>query len=76
VPKTKKTAGELEAMVLELVPKERRCEEVQGVTVARDTRGVGWTVSHYRLGNAGEFPFKEALEKVLPRLQREFDLQN
>ena len=76
MPKMKKTADELEAMVLELVRKERRCEEVQGVTVARDPRGVGWIVTQYRLGNAGEFPFQEALEKVLPRLQREFDLQN
>ena len=56
------------------VRKERRCEDVQGFEVARGPRGIGWIVTHRRLGKAGEFPVEEALSKVLPRLQAEFDL--
>jgi hypothetical protein len=72
--KPKKTAPELEALLLERVRKERRCEDVQGFGVGPGPRGVGWIVTHRRLGSAGEFPAEEALSKVLPRLQAEFDL--
>lgn len=72
--KPKKTARELEALLLERVRKERRCEDVQGFDVGRGPRGIGWIVTHRRLGSAGEFPVEEALSKVLPRLQAEFDL--
>jgi hypothetical protein len=72
--KAKKTAHELEALLLERVRKERRCEDVQGFEVRSGSRGIGWIVTNRRLGKAGEFPVEEALSKVLPRLQAEFDL--
>jgi hypothetical protein len=72
--KPKKTAHELESLLLERVRQERRCEEVQGFEVGRGLRGVGWIVTARCLGKAGEFPVEEALSKVLPRLQAEFDL--
>jgi hypothetical protein len=73
VTKPKKTAHELEALLLERVRKERRCEDVQGFEVGPGPRGIGWIDKDRRLGNAGEFPVEEALSKVLPRLQAEFD---
>ena len=72
--KPKKTANELEALLLERIRKERRCEDVQGFEVGPGPRGIGWIVTSCRLGKAGEFPVEEALSKVLPRLQAEFDL--
>jgi hypothetical protein len=72
--KPKKTAHELEALLLDRVRRERRCEDVQGFEVGRGPRGIAWIVTHRRLGTAGEFPVEEALSKVLPRLQAEFDL--
>jgi hypothetical protein len=59
--KPKKTAHELEALLLERVRKERRCEDVQGFEVGPGPRGIGWIVKGRRLGNAGEFPVEEAL---------------
>ena len=47
---------------------------MQGFEVGRGPRGIGWIVTHRRLGSAGEFPVEEALSKMLPRLQAEFDL--
>ena len=69
--KPKKTAHELESLLLDRVRQERRCEDVQGFEVGRGPRGI---VTQRRLGTAGEFPVEEALSKVLPRLQAEFDL--
>ena len=72
--KPKKTARELAGLLLERIRKERRCEDVQGFEVGPGPRGIGWIVTKQSLGKAGEFPVDEALSKVLPRLQAEFDL--
>ena len=44
-----------------------------GAKTCRASRWGG-IVTQRRLGTAGEFPVEEALSKVLPRLQAEFDL--
>ena len=66
--KSKKTAHELEALLLERVRQERRCEEVQGFVVGPGPRGTGWIVTHRRLGNAGELGVLTPLSHLNPKV--------
>jgi hypothetical protein len=74
--KTLKTSEQLAAIVLPLLRVEIGCKEATGVTILalEDDRVVqNWYVSHVH-GDVGRLACEAALARILPELQRRYDL--
>jgi hypothetical protein len=75
--KPKKTRAELEEMVMAELRKVRHCEQARSVTVVGlddDRVDVTWEMGHFNPGQAGTQSQEQALNAIVPRLQKRFDL--
>jgi len=73
--KLPKTKSEIECLLLTELQANPDCEEAQYIAViASDHCGATWTVSAFHPGKSDDTTCERALQRIVPRLQRLYDL--
>ena len=76
--KTKKTAAELESMILTELNAVSKCENVSMITIRRidinARTGTNWTIGHVSYSTSLETDCERPLKRIVERLQQRFDL--